>query len=236
MKTSIVIATFNEAENILSLIKSIRQSTPGVGIIIMDDNSPDGTAQIALKATNNDLLKVVIRYKDKGYAKSILEGMKIAFECGADRIITMDADFSHDPFEIPKLLEALEGADLVIGSRYINGVRILNWDIKRLLLSIFANKYVRLLTDICVNDCTSGFRCYSREVVEKVIISQKFRSNGYSFLVELLYHISKSGYKIREVPIVFSERREGKSKMSRRMMMEAAITPILLRIRRTHKG
>ena len=232
MKSAVVIPTFNEAKNIIPLIRSIREHVPSAAIIIVDDNSPDGTAASVRKMKNMDSLYLHIRKKDRGFAASILEGLRIALKMDTDFTVTMDADFSHDPSAIPELLEAMKKYDLVVGSRYIGGIRVLNWQMERLFLSVFANRYVRLFLKLPINDCTSGFRCYSRAVIEQVIMRKAFRSNGYAFLVETLYFIYRNNFTVGEVPIIFSERREGQSKMSKKVMLEAALLPFSLFFRR----
>lgn len=225
---AVIIATYNEAENISPIIQSILQNVVLTNIIIIDDNSPDGTAKIVRKLKNNDRIILRVRKKNKGYAPSILEGFEIAFELGAKKIITMDADFSHDPSEIPNILTALRNNDVVIGSRYIGGIRILNWKMDRLLLSFFANHYIRFFSRMPFYDCTSGFRGYSRKVIEKVVKGQTFRSSGYAFLVEVLFSIHRKNFIIKEIPIIYSERRVGQSKMKKKMILEAALLPITL--------
>jgi dolichol-phosphate mannosyltransferase len=140
----------------------------------------------------------------------------------------MDADFFHDPADIPKLIQAADRYDLSIGSRYKGGIRVINWPLRRLFLSLFANYYVRFFTGLPVYDCTSGFRCYSRKIAENIILKRNFATDGYAFLVETLYHIFKNSFSISEVSIVFSERRQGQSKMSRKVILEAALLPIKL--------
>jgi dolichol-phosphate mannosyltransferase len=175
----------------------------------------------------------VIREGKLGYGSAVLEGFRKALDLGSTYIVTLDADFSHDPKEIPALLAALEKADIAIGSRYTGGVRVLNWHVSRLLLSLFANRYVRTILGIPVDDATSGYRAYRRRAIE-AILESRIDSQGYSFLVEILYRAYKRGMQITEVPIVYSERREGQSKMSKGVIFEAMLRPWLLRFGPKH--
>jgi dolichol-phosphate mannosyltransferase len=232
MQGIVLVATYNEAENISSLISSVREAAPSMRVLVVDDNSPDGTADIVRRFPDDGKVLLHVRRRNRGYGPSMLEGFRISMELSAPRVVTMDADFSHSPGDISKLVQASKRSDVVIGSRYTGGIRILNWQLKRLLLSVFANHYVRFLTGLPPSDCTSGFRCYSEAAIKEVLGRKDIRSNGYSFLVEILFHLFKSNYSIKEIPIVFSERREGKSKMNKKMMLEAALVPFALKIRR----
>lgn len=229
--TCVVLATYNEAPNLQNLVPELLQVLPAARIIVVDDNSPDGTPNL-LKAIakNEPRLVPIIRPGKGGYGSAVLDGLKRALELGAARIATLDADFSHDPAALPALLEGLREGDVAIGSRYFEGVRVLNWHPSRLLLSLFANRYVKTILSIPVEDATSGFRAYRRAAVE-ALTSSKINSVGYSFLVEILYFLYRRGMKIVEVPIVYTERREGQSKMSGRVIREAVVRPWLLRLR-----
>lgn len=229
--TVIVLATYNEAPNLNRLLPQLLKENPHVQIVVVDDNSPDGTAALLEQLKNADNRVVpLVRASKLGYGTAILAGMKRALELGADQIVTLDADFSHNPTDIPELLKALERADVAIGSRYTQGVRVLNWQISRLLLSLFANRYLRLILGMPVEDMTSGFRAYRGDAV-KALLSTPIRSVGYSFLVEVIYSLYLRGFQIIEVPITYTERREGQSKMGKRVIGEAIFRPWTLRLR-----
>jgi dolichol-phosphate mannosyltransferase len=232
MQTAIVLATYNEAANLSALIPRLSEVVPDAWIVVVDDNSPDGTPNL-LNSLQQKYPKLVpvVRSGKLGYGSAVLDGFRRALEQGADAIVTLDADFSHDPAEIPRLLAGLKDADVAIGSRYYGGVRVLNWHVSRLLLSLFANRYVRTILGMPVEDATSGYRAYRRPAVEAILAS-RINSKGYSFLVEVLYRAYQRGMRITEVPIVYSERREGQSKMSKGVIGEAIIRPWLLRFGR----
>lgn len=232
-----LIPTLNEAENIVLLIGQIRRAVPDVHILVVDDESLDGTAS-AVRGLEEKSVSLLLRRDRGGYASAILDGFQLALEMSGTRIVTMDADFSHDPRDIPRLLRLGGQHDLVIGSRYCGGRRVLNWSWKRLALSVVANWYVKELLRLPFSDCTSGFRCYSRRLVEDVILPLIFHSDGYAFLVEVLFHVHRSQASIAESPIVFTERREGQSKMTNGMIAEAALLPLrlLLRSNKTSDG
>ena len=227
--TYLVLATYKEAPNLTRLIPVLFETMPRARVIVVDDNSPDGTPELlATMATQYPGLQPVIRPGKQGYGTAVLHGFRTALDAGARQVITLDADFSHDPRDIPALRAALDGADTVIGSRYVGGVRVLNWHPSRLLLSLFANRYVKSILGLTVDDATSGFRGYRRQALEALLASPP-KSVGYSFLVEILYRLHCLGFRIAEVPIIYTERREGQSKMSRRVIGEAIIRPWLLR-------
>jgi dolichol-phosphate mannosyltransferase len=232
MKTTVVIPTYNEKDNISSLVKQILSVEPQFRILIVDDNSPDGTGKIADQIASNDSqVKVLHRTAKEGLGKAYLAAFKYLLQSDTDYIVTMDADFSHDPKYLPNLLEGIEeDIDAVIGSRYLRGVSVLNWPLSRLILSVLANRYVRLVTGLPIKDCTSGFACYKRGVLKKIDL-EAIRSEGYAFLVELKYKIFIKGFKIKEVPIVFTERQDGCSKMSHGVIIEALFMPWKLRMR-----
>ncbi|MGB9690644.1 MAG: polyprenol monophosphomannose synthase [Candidatus Sumerlaeaceae bacterium] len=228
----IVLATYNEAANLKSLIPRLREILPQGTIIVVDDNSPDGTPELLREFAQHDShVLPVVRPGKLGYGSAVLTGFKKALELGADCVVTLDADFSHDPAAISDLLQALAHADIALGSRYYQGVRVLNWHVSRLLLSLFANRYVRTILGMPVADATSGYRAYRRAAIEAILAS-RIESQGYSFLVEILYRAFCKGMRIVEVPIVYSERREGQSKMSKGVILEAMIRPWLLRFGR----
>jgi dolichol-phosphate mannosyltransferase len=217
----IIIPTYNEKENIGEIIPVILEKDPSIEVLIVDDNSPDGTGKIADEmAKENSRIKVLHREKKAGLGTAYKTGFKYALENGYDHIFEMDADFSHDPKYIPHFLEAIKKADLVLGSRYISGVNVINWPMSRLLLSYYANVYTRWVTGLPVRDATGGFKCFRREVLEKIDLD-RVQSEGYSFQIEMSFRAWKKGFKIKEVPIVFEDRRLGQSKMSKKIVREA---------------
>src|SRR5438552_7180184 len=210
MQACVVLPTFNEAPNLPPLVAAIRGAVPGLRILVVDDGSPDGTGAIADGlAARDGGLTVLHREGRRGFGGALTEGFRRALADGVEAIVTMDCDFSHDPAEIPRLLDALEDADLVIGSRYTAGGTIQAWSLYRRLLSAAANSFVRVLYRLPARDCTSGFRAYRRQALEGVPWG-RLHSPGYSFLVEVLYWASRSSHpRVREVPICFRERRAG---------------------------
>lgn len=220
-RTLIIIPTYNEKENIGEIIPVILEKDPSIEVLIVDDNSPDGTGKIADEmAKENSRIKVLHREKKAGLGTAYKTGFKYALENGYDHIFEMDADFSHDPKYIPLFLEAIKKADLVLGSRYISGVNVINWPMSRLLLSYYANVYTRWVTGLPVRDATGGFKCFRREVLEGIDLD-RVQSEGYSFQIEMSFRAWKRGFKIKEVPIVFEDRRVGQSKMSKKIVREA---------------
>lgn len=231
IKRYIVVATYNEAANLRPLVSAVLAATGDATLIVVDDNSPDGSpALLAEMAVNEPRLQPLIRQKKDGYGGAMLTGFKAALAAGAEQVATLDADFSHDPNSLPAMFAALGEADVAIGSRYAGGVRVLNWHPSRLLLSLFANRYVRAILNLPVADATSGFRAYRRGALATVV-EQGIRSHGYSFLVELLYRLVRRGCTVKEVPIIYTERREGQSKMSHGVITEAIFRPWLLKFR-----
>lgn len=220
-KALIIFPTYNEKENIGSIIKSVLEVDPRIEVLVVDDNSPDGTGRLVAKmAKSNEKLHIIHREKKMGLGSAYIEGFDYALRNGYDYIFEMDADFSHDPKYIPQFLEKISSYDLVIGSRYIKGVNVINWPMKRLLLSYYANVYTRIVTGLPLKDATGGFKCYRREVLEGIDI-EKFKSDGYSFQIETSYKAWKKGYRICEIPIVFVDRLLGQSKMSKKIVREA---------------
>lgn len=223
MKAVVVIPTYNEKENIEKLIPQIINLDEKINVLIIDDNSPDGTGEVAdgLKEEFPQRVFVIHREGKLGFASAYLEGFHLALTMDVDYIISMDADFSHNPRYLPELISKLKDYDMVVGSRYMYGtVSVVNWPIKRLILSRLANFYAKTVTGLKINDCTSGFVGYRREVLEKIGI-EDILSDGYSFLIEIKYRAQKKGYKLCEIPIIFEERRLGKSKMSKKIIFEA---------------
>lgn len=219
----VVIPTYNEAGNIENLINRIFSLNDSkIEILVVDDNSPDGTGELVSRRRKTEpRLHLLQRPAKMGLGTAYVAGFRYALQNGFQYIFEMDADLSHNPDDLPRLLEKMNGYDLVIGSRYLTGVNVINWPLSRLLLSLFANWYTRTITGMPINDCTSGFKCIHRRVLEAVALDG-IVSNGYAFQIELHYKIWRQGFRICEVPIVFTERREGKSKMSRKVQFEAA--------------
>lgn len=226
MEKLVLIATFNESESIEPLLSAIHSSQPDAHILVVDDNSPDKTADIVQQfGLKNPQIHLLLRTGKRGYGMAVLDGFRWALEHGAKTIVTLDADFSHDPLEISEFFNALgSDAQMILGSRYKGGVRVLNWELRRLCLSLLANAYARFLLILPFADCTSGYRGYKREVLE-TLLKYNLRSRGYSFLVELLFWAYRAKYKIVEIPIIFSERRRGQSKMSGSIIFEALLRP-----------
>ncbi len=221
VKSFVVVPTYNEAENLERLVHQIYSLCPDFHIIVVDDNSPDGTGSIADRLSEKfRSLTVVHRPEKAGLGRAYIDGFKVALSKGADVIFEMDADFSHDPRYLQVFSEAIKGADLVIGSRYINGVRVEGWRFRRLLLSKLANMYVSYILVKPVWDFTAGFRCYRRRVLEAIDLDS-IRSDGYAFQIEMTYLAFKKGYKVAEIPILFKEREGGYSKIGRRIVWEA---------------
>jgi dolichol-phosphate mannosyltransferase len=237
MQSCLVLPTFNEAPNLEALVGAVRRAAPDVRILVVDDRSPDGTGAIAERLAAADRgLGVLHRDGPRGFGGALTAGFRRALQEGADVLVTMDGDFSHDPAEIPRLLAALEDADLVIGSRYTRGGTIRAWSLHRRLLSAAANSFVRVLYRLPARDCTSGFRAYRRRALEAVPW-EDLHSPGYSFLVEVLYWASRSSHaRVREIPICFTERRAGTSKMGWREIVAGASNLIKLRLALLGRG
>ena len=221
----VVVPTFNERANLPTLIAGLMQH-PNVKVMVVDDQSPDGTGEVAdvLAREHAGRIEVMHRTERRGLGRSYIDGIRKAIREPVDVVCQMDADLSHDPASLPDLVAATDRADVVIGSRYIPGGRILNWPLRRRVLSRFANAYIRIVTRLSARDCTSGYRCWRREALAGLPLD-RFISDGYSFLVEMLYVASQRGCRIGEVPITFAERRQGESKLSRAVLLESAITP-----------
>lgn len=227
---AVVVATYNEALNAPALVRQVKELHPELMVLVVDDNSPDGTARLVEELGLADVY-VICRRDARGYGTAVRDGLREACRRGAERVATMDSDFSHNPRELGELLRALDDADVAIGSRYVGGVRVLNWAAQRLLLSLFANTYVRTILGLRAQDCTSGFRAYRRDLLRRMDLPT-IQSNGYSFLVEMLWRAHRRRARIVEVPIIFEERREGESKMSSAVIRESVLRPWLLRFRR----
>jgi dolichol-phosphate mannosyltransferase len=209
----VVIPTYNERENLRELLAGIREHAPGAGVLLVDDGSPDGTAEEA-QALGRELgaIEVLQRGRRLGIGSAYREGFARGLASGYRRFVSMDADLSHEPRYLPALLAGTERADVVIGSRYLRGVSVVNWSHKRLVLSVAANGYARAVTGLPVRDCTSGFQCFRREVLEAIDV-ERLRFNGYAFLIELKYKAYRRGFRLSEVPIIFIDRRFGMSKL-----------------------
>ncbi len=231
-KSLLIIPTYNEIDNIEKMLSTLESLYQELNILIIDDGSPDGTADIVKKhQETNQRLHLIQRTGKLGLGTAYITGFKWALDRDFEFVFEMDCDFSHDPKDIPILLEAAQSNDLIIGSRYINGIRIINWPFRRLLLSYCASLYTRIITGIKILDVTGGFKCFNRSALESLNLDRVF-SNGYSFQVELNYKIWSKGLRVKEVPIIFTERRDGQSKMSGGIVREAIFAVIMLRIRR----
>ena len=221
MKTLIISPTYNEHKNISDLISKIKNVNNKYHILIIDDNSPDGTGKIVEDImTKYDNVFLIKRKGKLGLGTAYCEGFNWAINNKYDTIIQMDADLSHNPKDIPKLIAELKNADLIIGSRYIDGVNVINWPISRLLLSYFANVYARLIIGLNIKDLTGGFKCYNRMALQNIDISS-IKSEGYSFQIELNFLVWINGFKLKEIPIVFTDRTIGESKMNKSIIIEA---------------
>jgi len=223
--TLVIVPTFNERENLPVLVRGL-MAHQNVSVMVVDDRSPDGTGELAdaLAREYPGRIDVMHRTERPGLGRSYIDGIKKALQQRVDVICQMDADLSHDPQHLPALVAAIGGADLVIGSRYVAGGRIVNWPLRRRFLSRFANNYIRTVTRLEARDCTSGYRCWRRDALARLALD-RFISDGYSFLVEMLYVASRQGCRIAEVPITFVERRQGESKLTRAVLVESAVTP-----------
>jgi dolichol-phosphate mannosyltransferase len=228
-KVLVIIPTYNEAENIGTVIPRVLDVCPNTDILVVDDNSPDGTQGIVeAVAQREPRVKLVSRRNKSGLGTAYVAGFKYAIERGYDFVVEMDADLSHEPTEIPKFCRALlDHADLAIGSRYAFGVSVLNWPMKRLLLSYGGNIFARVVTGVPVNDMTSGFKAFKIEVLKAVDLNS-IRSNGYAFQVEMNVRAYRKGFRIVEVPIIFTERRVGTSKMSKKIVFEGVKIVLIL--------
>lgn len=229
----VIIPTYNESENITKIIPQVLEQTSKdyeFSVLVVDDNSPDGTADMvnSYKSSNVHLIK---REKKSGLGTAYVEGFKFAIKNGYDFVFEMDADFSHDPKYLPVFIEKInEGYDLVVGSRYINGISVVNWPMRRLLLSYFANVYTRVITGLNILDTTAGFVCYRVSSLSQIKLDE-ITSNGYSFQIEMKFKFTKNGFKLAEIPILFIDRRAGSSKMSKKVVHEAFLIVWKLKIK-----
>ena len=233
MNVLIVTPTYNERENLPVLAAGVLKHD-GARMLVVDDGSPDGTGQIAdqLAAQHPGRVEVMHRTGPRGLGRSYVDGLLHAIqERRADFICQMDADLSHNPEYLPELVKAAATNDLVIGSRYLHGVSVVNWPLHRIFLSAFGNRYIRFITSLSASDCTSGYRCWRREALARMPIADMV-SDGYSFLVEMLFVAHRRGCRIAEVPITFVERRQGESKLTRAVLLESALMPWRLALSR----
>jgi dolichol-phosphate mannosyltransferase len=221
----VIVPTFNERDNLPVLTKALMEY-PEVSMLVVDDQSPDGTGALAdeLARTYPGRIDVMHRTERRGLGRSYVDGIRAVLGRPVDLICQMDSDLSHDPRHLRDLVAATEHADVVIGSRYVPGGGVVNWPLRRRLLSRFANAYIRLVTRLEVHDCTGGYRCWRREALASIPLDQT-GSAGYSFLVEMIFAASAVGLRFAEVPITFVERRQGESKLSKAVLLESAITP-----------
>lgn len=233
MKTLIIIPTYNEYDNVRPLLEQIFTYAPASDILIVDDNSPDGTGKLADEiSAQNPRVHVMHRTGKLGLGTAYIAGFKYAIEHQYDAAFEMDADFSHDPRYLPDFLRAIESADLVIGSRYVEGGGTPNWSLLRRFISGGGNIFARVMLGIPVRDCTAGFRCYRCQVLENIGLDT-VESQGYAFQVEMAYRVYKRGFKIVETPIIFQDRRVGKSKMSRAIFLEGFTWVVRARLGKT---
>lgn len=234
MNVLVVVPTYNERDNLPLLVKAVL-THDGYRMLIVDDGSPDGTGQIAddLAREHAGRIEVMHRTGPRGLGRSYIDGLRHAVaKPDVDLVCQMDADLSHDPSYLPALAAATATHDVVIGSRYLNGISVVNWPLHRIVLSTFANRYIRAVTRLRASDCTSGFRCWRREALARLPLDSMV-SDGYAFLVEMLFDAHRLGCRIGEVPIIFVERRQGQSKLSTGVLLESIIMPWRLTLRGT---
>jgi dolichol-phosphate mannosyltransferase len=221
-RTVVVIPTYNEAENLPLLVPEVLAQDPGIEILVVDDASPDGTGKIAddLATRHAGRLHVLHRQGVRGLGRAYRDGIALALELGADQVIQMDCDFSHPPSTLPTMLEEIRDNDVVLGSRYLKGITVVNWPIERILISWFGNQYARVVTGLPISYMTGGFRCTRRELLEKIGF-QNIRSDGYAFQIEMNYRLHKYGAQLKEIPFFFLDRERGDSKLSLGIAVEA---------------
>jgi dolichol-phosphate mannosyltransferase len=232
-KTLIIIPTYNERENIVPLMGHIIEAVPGAHIVVVDDMSPDGTGQVVkdFSRETSANVKILERSGERGLGQAYRAGLMYGLENGYEIMVTMDADMSHNPVHLPAMLSTLENNDLVIGSRYIRDGGTINWRIRRILLSWLANRFARFLLRMKGGDLTSGFRAYRRAILERINLA-RVKSNGYSYLVEMIFWAQRKNARVAEVPIIFFDRTMGKSKISRREVYKGVLTLLRLRFSR----
>lgn len=221
MKSLVIIPTYNEKEGIEAIIRAVLDQKLGVDVLVVDDNSPDGTAEIVTSMqARYQGLHLLKRAGKLGLGTAYVAGFKYAIDNSYDAVFEMDADFSHDPLVLPQFLEKIRDYDYVLGSRYVNGISVVNWPLSRLMLSYFASYYTRFITGMPIKDPTGGFKCFRTSVLKEINLDQ-VKSNGYSFQIEMNFKAWKKGFKFVEIPIIFVDRRYGKSKMSKAIIREA---------------
>jgi dolichol-phosphate mannosyltransferase len=232
MRAIVVVPTYNELANLETLVQKLKQYAPDLHVLIIDDNSPDGTGKLAdeLSAADPERVSVLHRERKEGLGRAYVDGFKEALKRDYEYILQMDADLSHDPVYLPDFFANIQNYDLVVGSRYLNGISVVNWDLKRLVLGKAASNYARFITRMPIQDPTSGFNCWRREALEAISFQNAF-SIGYVFLVELKYKAHRKGFRIAEVPIIFIERKNGDSKMDWAVIWEAFWGVLRLRLR-----
>lgn len=231
-KAVVIIPTYNEIANIEKMLETLHRLHPSLNVLIIDDGSPDGTAKVVKSyQQKKENLFLLERTGKLGLGTAYIKGFKWALEKGFEAVVTMDCDFSHDPEAIPTFTDKIGEYDLAIGSRYIGGIRIMNWPMQRLLLSYFASIYAKIITGIPFSDSTGGYNCYSRKALLSLNLDKVF-SIGYAFQIELKYKVWSQGLRCIEVPITFWERTVGKSKMSRKIILEAVVNVFRLRFKR----
>ncbi len=217
----VIMPTYNERENLPVIAKAVLEQDPRLDLLVVDDNSPDGTGELGDElAATNERIKLIHRPEKMGLGTAYIAGFKWALEKSYEYVFEMDADHSHDPRYLPDFLKEIQDNDLVLGSRYLRGVAVVNWPMSRLLLSWSANKYARLVTGVPMTDLTGGFKCYRRTVLEALDLD-KVKSEGYSFQIEVTSRAWARKFRIKEIPIIFVDRTEGESKMNRRIIWEA---------------
>ena len=227
-RTLVVVPTYNERDNLPPLVQRLLGLSVTVDLLVVDDNSPDGTGKIADElAAEFPAVHVLHRNEKSGLGRAYIAGFKWALERGYEFVFELDGDFSHNPDDIPMFLEAAKEADLVLGSRYLNGIRIINWPLSRLILSKSAAKYVQTVTGMPFSDPTGGYKCFRRRALEAINL-EEVRSNGYSFQIEMTHKLWRQGMKVVEVPIVFTDRFQGHSKMSGHIVREALFMVVRL--------
>lgn len=230
MKGLVVIPTYNERETIDAILDAVFAQNTGADILIVDDNSPDGTAaRVKERAAENPKIRLIERAGKMGLGTAYVAGFKYAIENGYEFACEMDADFSHDPADLPRLIEKAADFDFILGSRYVNGISVVNWPLRRLLLSSFASFYTRVITGMPIKDPTGGFKCFRIEVLKSIDLD-RIRSGGYSFQIEMNFKAWKKGFRWCEIPIIFVDRRVGQSKMSRAIIFEAVLMVWKLRL------
>ena len=231
MEKLVIIPTYDECQNIGPMLDRLLALPHDLHVLVVDDRSPDGTAEVVRgRMAREPRVHLIERPGKQGLGSAYREGFRYALENGAEYIFEMDADFSHDPDAIPEFLRHAEEVDLVLGSRYLKGVTVVNWPLRRLILSYAANLYTRVVTGMPVNDATGGFKCFRRRALEGIRLDRA-QSDGYAFQIEVSFKCWKRGFRLREIPIMFVDRRAGESKMNRRIIVEAAWRVWQLRLR-----